>query len=108
MAVFQVLDNLVDNAIKYSTTRRVLVVRARAEARRVRVEVADRGRGIPDAEMPYIFDRFYRGRGAAPGGSGLGLAIVERVIGDHRGELDIHSDVDEGTTVVVWLPVDAS
>jgi len=108
MAVFQVLDNVVDNAIKYSTApTRALTVRARAEGAVVRLEVVDRGRGIPEAELPRIFDRFYRGRGAAPGGSGLGLAIVRRVIADHHGRVDVTSRVDEGTTFVLHLPTEA-
>jgi signal transduction histidine kinase len=107
MAVFQGLDNVVDNAIKYSTgTARALTVRARAEGAFVRLDVVDRGRGIPEVELPHVFDRFYRGRGAAPGGSGLGLAIVRRVVADHRGRIDITSRVDEGTTVVLMLPTE--
>ena len=106
-ALFHVLDNVVDNAIKYAGERRWLQVRARAEDGRMRLEVADRGRGIPEGELPYVFDRFYRGSGSAPGGSGLGLAIVRRVMGDHGGHVDIASRTGEGTTVTLLLPLEA-
>ena len=107
-AVFQVLDNVVDNAIKYSTDRRSLHVSARADGATMRLEVTDRGRGIPEAERPHVFDRFYRGRGVAPGGSGLGLAIVRRVVADHGGRVEIASRVGEGTTVTLILPVETT
>jgi two-component system phosphate regulon sensor histidine kinase PhoR len=107
-AVLQAVGNLVDNAIKYSTSRLSLEVRGRAHGKTVRLEVTDRGRGIPEEELPRIFDRFYRGRSAAPGGSGLGLAIVSRVAADHGGRVDVESRVGEGTTVTLLLPAEGS
>jgi signal transduction histidine kinase len=107
-AVFQALDNVMDNAIKYSTTRRDVSIRGRTDGATVSLEVTDRGRGIPDAERPHIFDRFYRGRAPGPGGSGLGLAIVDRVVADHGGRVEVSSGAGDGTTVTLILPADRS
>jgi signal transduction histidine kinase len=103
-AMVMVLDNVIDNAIKYAGERRSLHVRALPDGAWVRLEVTDRGRGIPEADLPRVFDRFYRGRDAPAGGSGLGLAIVRRALRDHGGRVEVTSRVGEGTTVVVWLP----
>jgi signal transduction histidine kinase len=101
-----VLENLLDNAIRYSGDGRWLGVRARrAGEARVRLEVADRGVGIPPDEIGQVTRRFYRGRRSPSGGSGLGLAIVRRIVADHGGELSIESEPGTGTTVGVTLPV---
>ena len=101
-----VLDNLVDNAIRYSGESRWLAVRARRDgALTVRLEVADRGVGIPEDEIGQVTRRFYRGHRAPSGGSGLGLAIVSRIVADHTGQLSITSVAGEGTTAAVTLPV---
>lgn len=99
------LDNLVDNAARYSGAGRWLGVRARrGEGRRVRIEVIDRGVGIPADQIPLITRRFVRGRGSAAPGSGLGLAIVSRIVADHGGRLAISSVVGQGTSVALELP----
>jgi signal transduction histidine kinase len=98
-------DNLVDNAIRYSTATRRLAVGARAEGKAVTIEVADRGPGIPPDELPRVTRKFFRGRAAGSGGSGLGLAIASRIVEDHKGSLRIHSQLGVGTTVSVTLPV---
>jgi signal transduction histidine kinase len=101
------LDNLVDNAIRYSGGARWLQIGAAPDGKLVRVEVRDRGIGIPPDEIGQVTRRFFRGRRARSGGSGLGLAIAARIAGDHGGALTIHSVVDAGTTVCVTLPVAA-
>jgi signal transduction histidine kinase len=97
-------DNLVDNAIRYSTATRRLAVRARADGAAVTIEIADSGPGIPPDELPKVTRRFFRGRAAGSGGSGLGLAIANRIVEDHAGALRIRSTVGAGTTVSVTLP----
>jgi signal transduction histidine kinase len=97
-------DNLVDNAIRYSTTARRIAVRARAEGPAVTIEVEDGGPGIPPDELPRVTRRFFRGRAAGSGGSGLGLAIASRIVEDHGGSLRIRSELGVGTTVSVTLP----
>lgn len=99
------LDNLVDNAIRYSPTTRFLRIGAHRENGRVVIEVSDKGRGIPDDELDLVTRKFFRGRQLISNGSGLGLAIVRRIVTDHNGELDISSTVNVGTTVSVGLPI---
>ncbi len=99
------LDNLVDNAIRYSPTTRFLRIGAHRENGRVVIEVSDKGRGIPLDELDLVTRKFFRGRHLISNGSGLGLAIVKRIVTDHEGELSISSTVNVGTTVSVGLPI---
>ncbi len=103
-AIRLALDNLIDNAIRYSDTRRWLRVAAWADQSRVYIEVSDRGVGIPMDELAAVQRKFVRGRLARQGGSGLGLAIVNRVIADHGGRFVLESEVGEGTTARFDLP----
>jgi signal transduction histidine kinase len=97
------LDNLIDNAIKYSTTTRAITVSTAVEPTMVVLSVCDRGVGIPSGELDQVTRRFFRGSGAVGGGNGLGLAIVQRIVKDHNGVLRIESREGEGTTVRVGL-----
>jgi signal transduction histidine kinase len=103
-ACLLLLDNLIDNAIRYSPSERWLDIRARAAAPFVTIEVADHGMGIPAPELPHVTRRFFRGQRSGSGGSGLGLAIASRIVRDHGGSIRIESKVDAGTTVSVTLP----
>jgi signal transduction histidine kinase len=103
-AMLHVLENLIDNAVKYSDDVRHLTISARAEGQVVRVAVSDRGRGIPEADQARVFDRFYRGSNARAAGGGLGLAIVRRVVVAHGGRAEVTSEIGRGTTVSVILP----
>lgn len=107
-SLMQALDNLIDNAIKYSDGRRSLSIRSAAARNSVRIEVADRGVGIPAEDVPRVFDKFYRGRAVRTGGSGLGLAIVKRIVQEHHGSIEIASVVGEGTTLCLVLPLDGA
>lgn len=99
------IDNLLDNAIRYSGTARVIEMRAGRHTRgKVWLEVVDRGIGISADELRYVTRRFFRGSNAGSGGSGLGLAIVDRIATDHGGTLEIVSAPDAGTTVRLVLP----
>jgi two-component system phosphate regulon sensor histidine kinase PhoR len=104
-ALYLAFENLIDNAIRYSRLRRSITVSAVAAGPSVRIEVADRGMGIPAAELPQVMQRFFRGSGAGPGGTGLGLAIVQRILLDHQGTVAIESEEGVGTTVSVTLPI---
>ena len=99
------LDNLIDNAIRYSRQERSLRVSLHHGAGSVVLAVHDRGIGIPAEELPKVTRRFFRGRGDGPGGTGLGLAIATRIVTDHRGTLSIESRPGAGTSVAVTLPV---
>ena len=105
-AMTLLLENLIDNAIRYSPVTRSLRIAARENGDGIVVlEVTDQGRGIPRDEIGQVTRKFVRGRHAGSGGSGLGLAIVKRIVADHGGRLAIHSVVDAGTTISVSLPM---
>jgi signal transduction histidine kinase len=99
-----VLDNVIDNAIRYSGETRSLQISAASDREGVALTIADRGIGIPRHEVPFVARKFFRGRGAGSGGSGLGLAIVRRIVSDHGGRLRIASELGSGTTVTLVLP----
>jgi two-component system phosphate regulon sensor histidine kinase PhoR len=104
-AMMLTLDNLVDNAIRYSPSAHFLRVSARREGANVVIEVQDRGVGIPADELSLVRRKFARGRLARADGSGLGLAIVSRIIADHKGTFVIDSEPGSGTTAKVYLPI---
>lgn len=99
------IDNLIDNALRYSDRRRALDLRAWPGPGGVHLRLTDRGIGIPADELSRVTRRFVRGRGVQVPGSGLGLAIVSRVVADHGGQLSIASEVGTGTTVEITLPI---
>jgi signal transduction histidine kinase len=104
-AMMLALDNLIDNAIRYSTDRRYLRVAARRNGASVVIEVQDRGVGIAPEELSSVRRKFVRGRLARADGSGLGLAIVSRIVADHNGTFVLESDFGSGTTAKVSLPI---
>jgi signal transduction histidine kinase len=99
------LDNLVDNAIRYSSDTKFLRVGAHRENGRVVLEVSDRGRGIPEDEVDLVTRKFFRGRHLSTDGSGLGLAIVKRVAAHHAGRFDLQSEVGVGTKASFDVPI---
>jgi two-component system phosphate regulon sensor histidine kinase PhoR len=103
-AIILALDNLIDNAIRYSGEAKTISVRASSEAKLVRFDVIDRGVGIPTDDLPKVRRRFVRGRTAKGQGNGLGLAIVNRIAADHQGVLEITSEVGVGTTATLLIP----
>ena len=105
--VYQVLLNLLDNAIKYSDPGARVDVSLLDDGEFVVVRVADTGVGIPQEDLPQLFERFYRvdkDRSRATGGSGLGLAISRQIVEMHGGGLSVESQVGVGTTFDVRLP----
>ncbi|HUP38793.1 MAG TPA: HAMP domain-containing sensor histidine kinase, partial [Vicinamibacterales bacterium] len=97
-AMMLTLDNLVDNAIRYSARERFIRISARREGQQVAIEVQDRGAGIAADELSLVRRKFARGKLARADGSGLGLAIVSRIIADHNGTLVLDSEPGTGTT----------
>jgi two-component system phosphate regulon sensor histidine kinase PhoR len=104
-AMIQALGNVMDNAIKYSTTSKHLTIRGRANGRTVTLTVLDRGTGIAGKDLARVFERFYRGGNATVSGSGLGLPIAKRIVESHGGRIDLRSTVGSGTEVDVTLPI---
>ncbi len=102
----QVFSQLLDNAFKFTRPDSTVSVIARAASRGVVVTVADPGIGIPVAALPHVCEKFYRvpEREIDAGGTGLGLALVKRIVEDHGGRLELESEVDQGTTVILALP----
>ncbi|WP_027084781.1 sensor histidine kinase [Cohnella panacarvi] len=101
----QLLLILIDNAIKYS--KEPIDVRVRAAKSSVKIEVTDYGIGVPEYEIPYLFERFYRvddARRRTTGGSGLGLSIAKKIIDMHEGKVDVYSKPGNGTTISIQLP----
>jgi heavy metal sensor kinase len=100
--------NLLDNAIKYTPSGGKISVSARPEGEMVVVSVSDTGSGIPAADLPHIFERFYRvdkARSRAEGSSGLGLSIAQHIAEMHGGRIEVESELDKGSTFRVWLPL---
>ncbi|HZP24025.1 MAG TPA: HAMP domain-containing sensor histidine kinase [Terriglobales bacterium] len=103
-----VWGNLLENAIRYTPVGGVVRVRISSDGERARVEIADDGPGISAADLPHIFERFYRGdssRTRETGGYGLGLAISKALIEAYGGKISAHSAPQHGTTIVVVLPL---
>jgi signal transduction histidine kinase len=106
----RVLDNLLDNARKYSDAGSTIRITARAEGDHATVEVADEGIGIEQADLESVFTPFFRSdrsRARQTGGVGLGLTLARRIIEAHAGEITITSEVGAGTTVRFTVPVGA-
>ncbi len=101
------INNLVDNAIKYSDDNTVISINGFSENDAIVLQVSDQGNGIPENHLPRIFERFYRvdkARSRAIGGTGLGLAIVKHIILAHHGKIAVNSKINEGTTFTITLP----
>jgi len=104
----QVLDNVVGNAIKYSNRDGEVKVSIHAEGDQIILQVSDDGPGIPIQDQPHIFDKFYRGRNMdKQEGSGLGLAIVKSIVDAHQGRIWVESNLGQGSTFFIVLPVNS-
>ena len=104
-AMMLALDNVVDNAIRYSPQEHFIRISARRDNQHVVIEVQDRGVGISRDELSLVRRKFARGKLARADGSGLGLAIVSRIIADHQGTFVLDSESGAGTTAKVYLPI---
>ncbi len=103
----RVLANLISNALRHTPAGGTVEVNAWLEGTEVRVSVADTGTGIDPADLPRVFERFYRGdksRSRASGGAGLGLAIAKGIIEAHGGRIWAESRPEGGTRITFTLP----
>jgi signal transduction histidine kinase len=109
--VEQLIDNLVDNAVKYSPEGGEIVVRLWREGEEARLSVTDQGIGIPSEDLPRLFERFHRGTNVDDrrfAGMGLGLYICRGIVQEHGGRIWASSQVGEGSTFQVALPLHAA
>jgi len=105
--VERVLQNLMDNALKFTPAGGTVTIRMESDRHNVQISVADTGPGIPEAELPFIFDRYRKGsrtNDGRNGGAGLGLAIVKKILELHDQTIEIKSRVKEGTSFIFELP----
>ncbi|MBA2759863.1 MAG: hypothetical protein H0U38_09265, partial [Chloroflexia bacterium] len=101
---------LLDNAAKYSPEGKAVRLASSSWRNEFIIEVADQGPGIQGEDIPYVFERFRRAdkkRNRTRGGTGLGLAIAKTIIDAHHGRIEVHSRVDEGTQMRIYLPLAA-
>ena len=105
----QVIDNILNNAIKYSPDGGKITVSMKTTDDQMILSISDQGLGIPKEDLPKIFDRFYRvdkARSRAQGGTGLGLAIAKEIIKQHNGFIWAKSEYGKGSTFTIVLPYD--
>ncbi len=100
------ISNLINNAIEHTPEGGSVVVAFSKDGKDVRIEVTDTGSGIPEADLPHIFDRFYQADKSRNSGSnaGLGLAIAQKIFSLHNGKVAVESPGGSGTTFKVWIP----
>lgn len=106
----QVVLNLVSNAMTYTPAGGKVFVRLKKDDRNFFLVVEDTGIGIPESDLPRVFERFYRvdkARSRNSGGTGLGLAIVKHIVEEHQGDIEVDSKVGEGTTFTIRFPLEA-
>jgi signal transduction histidine kinase len=109
--LYRSIANLIHNAIQYTPADGVVTIRLESSDRQAVVTVRDNGIGIEAADLPHIFDRFYRvqvDRSRNTGGTGLGLAIVRAIVQAHHGSIQVDSQLDVGSTFTVSLPIKAT
>ena len=105
----QVIDNILNNAIKYSPDGGKIKVGMKTTDAQLIISISDEGLGIPKKDLPRIFDRFYRvdkARSRAKGGTGLGLAIAKEIVKQHKGFIWAKSEYGKGSTFTIVLPYD--
>ena len=109
--LYRAIANLINNAIQYTPAHGVVTIRLESLERNATVTIEDNGIGIDAADLPHIFDRFYRvqaDRARNTGGTGLGLAIVRAIVQAHHGSIQVDSQLDLGTTFIVRLAIKAT
>lgn len=104
----QVLTNLIDNAIRHTPADGSVTVSIENEQNYAKIQIKDTGQGIPQDDLPYVFERFYKAdkaRTRSKGGTGLGLAITKNIVEAHNGRILVDSVEQQGTTFTFYLPL---
>ena len=108
--IIQVINNLIENALKYTPSGSTIEISVERKENDVEIRVTDNGPGIPEADLPHVFERFYRvekGRSREKGGTGLGLSIVKHIVQLHGGRVDVQSAAGQGASFILLFPVKA-
>ena len=101
----QVLSNLIDNAVKYTPSGGSIDIEAFQKDQQVGITIKDTGIGIPPEELPQIWDRLYRGdKSRSQRGIGLGLSLVKAIVQAHRGQVEVSSTANRGSSFTVYIP----
>ena len=102
----QAIDNIIDNAVKYSPPQAEITIRLRVEDDMAVLAISDRGIGIPDSSLRHLFTPFHRAANATMiSGTGLGLPIAKEIVVLHGGRIGVETEIDVGTTVSIYLPI---
>lgn len=104
----QALTNILINALKYSPEELAVTVSVKVTSSQLVIQIIDKGIGIPDADIPYLYNLYYRGtnsKSTGVKGLGLGLSLAKEILAMHSGNIDIASKLNQGTTVTVTLPL---
>ena len=98
---------MISNASKYSSEDTTIQIETITEQKQIILRVSDQGIGIPQVDIPFIFDKFYRSRNIdmQTPGSGLGLAIVKSIVENHQGRIWVDSTINQGSVFTIVLPV---
>uniref|UniRef100_A0A7V2ZLH5 histidine kinase n=1 Tax=Ignavibacterium album TaxID=591197 RepID=A0A7V2ZLH5_9BACT len=110
-AISEAVINLIDNAVKYSSDKKEIILRTGISDNKVYVEVSDKGIGIAQEEQKKIFDKFYRvssGLVHNVKGTGIGLSIVKQIVDAHKGIIELKSNLGEGSTFTIFIPLDSN
>ena len=103
------LNNILNNAVKFTPLKGRIIISALGLYKEIEITISDTGIGIPEKDLPYIFQKFCRV--SRPGteipGTGLGLVFVKQIVDLHKGFISIQSEVNKGTTVILKLPKDS-
>lgn len=100
----QIILNLLENARKYSPHGAIATIEVSKRDTEIKISIHDEGKGIPDLDIPFIFERFYRvdkSRSRELGGTGLGLSIVKELVDAHHWEIEVYSEINKGTTFTI-------
>lgn len=104
----QILTNLMSNALKFSTENTLVIVTVKIANRKLEIKVADEGIGIPEDQLPYIFDRFFQVENQkykVSQGTGIGLSLTKELVHLMEGDIEVDSKVNQGTTFTVTIPI---